>query len=250
MKDTSWQQVSGWYNQSVGDQGHYYHQHVVIPGALKLLNLDGEDSLLDLGSGQGVLARAIPKVKKYLGLDLSADLVAEAQKHNNRGGFDFKVQDITSQFDLQQSFTHAAIILALQNVANYQQVFQNATKHLQPGGKFLIVINHPHFRIPKQSDWGIDESNNQQYRKVYRYLSPIEVPITMNPGETGVKPKMTWSYHNSLADYSAALSKSGFGILKIEEWVSDKQSEGAAAKMENKARAEIPLFMAILAVKM
>jgi len=36
-------------------------------------------------------------------------------------------------------------------------------------------------------------------------------------------------------------------IEKIEEWASDKDSVGKAAKMENRARAEIPLFMAIQA---
>jgi hypothetical protein len=38
-------------------------------------------------------------------------------------------------------------------------------------------------------------------------------------------------------------------IEKIEEWVSDKKSEGGKAAMEDKARAEFPLFMAIAAKK-
>jgi hypothetical protein len=35
----------------------------------------------------------------------------------------------------------------------------------------------------------------------------------------------------------------------MEEWTSDKVSVGKAAKGENRARAEFPLFMAIRAVK-
>jgi hypothetical protein len=38
-------------------------------------------------------------------------------------------------------------------------------------------------------------------------------------------------------------------IEKIEEWVSDKKSTGPMAKMEDRARDEIPMFMAILATK-
>jgi hypothetical protein len=45
------------------------------------------------------------------------------------------------------------------------------------------------------------------------------------------------------------LNKAGFMIAKIEEWTSDKESEGKTAKQENRARAEFPLFMAIQAQK-
>jgi hypothetical protein len=45
------------------------------------------------------------------------------------------------------------------------------------------------------------------------------------------------------------LRNAGFVITRIEEWTSDKESEGKAAKQENRARAEFPLFMAIQALK-
>jgi hypothetical protein len=45
------------------------------------------------------------------------------------------------------------------------------------------------------------------------------------------------------------LKDAGFVIDTIEEWTSDKESEGRAGKMENRSRAEIPLFMAIKAIK-
>ena len=41
----------------------------------------------------------------------------------------------------------------------------------------------------------------------------------------------------------------GFAVLEIEEWVSDKKSTGAKGKMENRARAEIPLFMTLICQK-
>jgi hypothetical protein len=45
------------------------------------------------------------------------------------------------------------------------------------------------------------------------------------------------------------LFENGFAIEKIEEWTSEKQSEGKMARAENRARDEFPMFMAILAVK-
>lgn len=248
-KDTSWQGVSKWYNKSVGNKGHHYHQNVVLPGILPLLGLKAHDSLLDLGCGQGVLARAIPQISRYVGVDLASDLISAAKQQTVVPNYEFKVQDITKSFNLAEKFSHATIILALQNVQNYKQVFINAANHLQSGGQFLIVMNHPHFRIPRQTDWGVDEQSKQQFRKVFRYMSPLEIPITMNPGSKNEKQKLTWSYHHSLADYSLALKEAGFMISEIQEWTSDKQSEGKAAKMENRARDEIPLFMALLCTK-
>jgi hypothetical protein len=45
------------------------------------------------------------------------------------------------------------------------------------------------------------------------------------------------------------LFNNGFLIEKMEEWISDKKSEGGRAKIEDKARAEFPLFLAIKAIK-
>ena len=57
------------------------------------------------------------------------------------------------------------------------------------------------------------------------------------------------SYHNSLSAYSKMLKDAGFIIDLIEEWASDRESEGSAARMENRSRSEIPLFLAVKAVK-
>ena len=135
----------------------------------------------------------------------------------------------------------------MQNIEVARNVIQNAANYLKKGGQLVIVLNHPCFRIPRQSGWRIDEKSKQQQRFVNRYLSALKIPIDMNPGQQAKDQKVTWSFHHSLQDYSQMLEEAGFLIKKIEEWASDKESVGKAAKMENRARAEIPLFMAILA---
>lgn len=41
-ENTTWEPVAGWYKGLVGDKGHYYHQHVIIPESLKILSLNKE----------------------------------------------------------------------------------------------------------------------------------------------------------------------------------------------------------------
>ncbi len=246
---TSWQGVAPWYKALVGKEGQYYHQKVVIPNALRLLGLTPGSSLLDLACGQGILERSIFSELEYTGLDLSKDLIKEAERQKKSPKHHFKTVDVTRELPLvKDNFTHACIILALQNIEEPAEVIRQAAKHLILGGKLLVVLNHPCFRIPRQSSWEIDPKNKLEYRRINRYLSPLKVPIQASPSRSRRSP-ITWSFHHSLSDYSQMLQEAGFCIVKLEEWVSDKTSIGKAAKMENRSRREFPLFLAILAEK-
>lgn len=246
--DTSWQKVSGWYKNLVKEKGHYFHEHLVIPKSLSLLSLDSASSILDLGCGEGVLARNIPKNIYYQGVDIAASLIAYAKKNDHNPLHKYAVGNVTRPLPIaKKDFTHAVFILALQNISEPFLALKNAASYLKKGGKLLIVLNHPYFRIPRQTSWGIDEKNKTQYRRIDRYLTPLKIPINMHPGEK--ESPVTWSFHFPLSDYSKFLYDSGLVIEKIEEWTSDKISVGKAAKMENRSREEFPLFLAILAEK-
>lgn len=246
---TSWQNVSSWYQKHVGIEGNYFHQHIIIPSTLKLLKLNHNSSLLDLGCGQGILARKIPVNINYTGIDISPDLITFAAKSDRNDKHKYLVGDIVSELPLNNSyFTHATVILALQNIEYPQAVIKNCQKHLIKNGKLVLMLNHPCFRIPRQTSWGIDSQNSLQYRKINRYMSPLKIPVTVHPGMHSNSP-ITWSFHYPLSAYSKYLYESGFVIELIEEYSSDRESEGKASRMENRARAEIPLFMGILASK-
>lgn len=250
-RQRGWQEVRGWYDKIVGDQGHYYHRQVVLPGVLKLLKLDKTKSpaLLDLACGQGILSRAIPDHVEYVGVDASESLVTAAERRSPSPKQQFAVGDVTESLPVQRKdFTHATIILALQNIDDGASALKRAAEHLVDGGRLVFVLNHPCFRIPRQSAWGVDDKAKLQYRRMNRYLSPLEIPIQMQPGK-GEKSVTTTSYHNSLATYMGWLKDAGFVVEDMEEWCSDKESTGGAAKMENRARREFPLFLAVVAVK-
>lgn len=247
---TSWEGVGDWYNDLVGEKGHYYHKSCIIPGVLKLFNFDirQENALLDLACGQGVLARNLPKEVRYTGIDISPTLIKAAKAESR--ALEFLVGDVSKPLQTnKKDYTHVAIILALQNIEHPQKVIQNCAMHLRSGGKCLIVLNHPCFRIPRQSSWGVDEKQKMQYRRIDRYCSEMKIPIQAHPGKKGSLEKETWSFHHPLASFIRWLHDSRFQISLIEEWCSDKESIGKKGKMENRSRSEIPLFMAILATK-
>lgn len=250
MQNTDWEKVGKWYNQIVGNEGHYYHRQVILPKILKLFDFQSyaSPSLLDLACGQGVLAGHIPENVSYTGIDLSSSLI-QAAKKNRKSNQSFHVGDICKSLPIEKAnFTHASIVLALQNLAHPEAALLQAATHMVTGGVLLIVLNHPCFRIPRQSSWGVDEKQKLQYRRVDRYLTHLKIPIQMHPGK-GKSSETTWTFHYSLSDYSRFLANAGFTMLLLEEWTSDKKSFGKTAKMENLARSEFPLFLTILAQK-
>jgi len=246
-KDTSWGKVSKWYGEIVGEKGHFFHQTIVIPGVLELLDIKKGDRLLDVACGQGVLARRLPGEIDYVGVDLAHGLLADAKRLDKNKKHKYIVADVTKSIPVGERFNKAAIILALQNIKEPGETLRLVSDKMDKNGKMVIVLNHPCFRIPRQSSWENDKEHKLQYRRINKYMSPMEIPINMHPGEKS--SPVTWSFHLPIESYSNILFDSGFYIEKIEEWTSEKKSVGKMARSENRAREEFPMFMAILAVK-
>ena len=248
MQNSSWNKVSNWYNKAVGDEGHYYHQHIIMPNLKRILKLKENESLLDLACGQGVLERNFDKNIEYIGIDLANNLIREAIDRKTNPNHRFLVADVSKDLPVTKTnFDNGAVILALQNIKKPFGVIRNFAKHLKKGGRLVIVLNHPIFRIPKHSSWENDLENKIQYRRIDDYMTPQEIPIVAHPGKK--ESENTWSFHYPLSTYSEMLFDNGFCIENIEEWVSDKKSTGSNAKVEDRARKEFPLFMTIIARK-
>lgn len=243
---TSWERHGKWYSKVVEESGSY-QKEVILPGVLSLLGLHRGEDILDIGCGEGFFAREFHKLgANVLGIDASPELVAIAKKKGPNELL-YKVADAADlKFLNAGAFDAAVIILALQNIERMDATLKEARRVLAPRGRLVIVLNHPVFRIPKLSAWGWDESQKLQYRRMNAYMSELKVPIEMHPGEK--TKEVTWSFHRPLSAYVKALHNAGFAVTDLEEWVSHKVSErGPRAKAEDRARREIPLFLAVKA---
>src|SRR6185369_15675180 len=134
-----------------------------------------------------------------------------------------------------ESFDGIVCNLAIQNIDPLGPVFADAARIIKPGGAFVITMNHPAYRQPRQSGWGWDEERKLQYRRIDKYLSSYAQPIVFHPGSAPTEK--TFSYHRPLSVYVNELAKFGFVIDGLEEWISNRVSDsGPKAKAENVAR--------------
>jgi ubiquinone/menaquinone biosynthesis C-methylase UbiE len=246
---TDWGGVAEWYDRLVGDAGSEYHQHVVVPGTLRLLAPRPGEAIIDVASGQGVLSRALhERGAQVTGVDAAPDLI-RAARERGPANINYHVGDARdlSTFPADR-FDAAACVLAIQNIHPIQPVFTGVARLLKPMGRFVLVMMHPAFRGPKETSWGWDEEQKVQFRRVDRYLIPRKTPITTHPGK---RPDVyTWTFHKPLEQYVRSLRNAGMLIDALEEPPSHKTStSGPRAAAENDARNEIPMFLAIRAVK-
>jgi ubiquinone/menaquinone biosynthesis C-methylase UbiE len=251
--DTSWGGVADWYNKHLESGDDTYHSKIIFPNLLRILGDISGKKVLDMACGQGIFSEKLRDGGALVtGVDLGKQLIKIAEekslsiKQKGTHKVTYHVASTDDMFMIKDtSFDIVVCILALQNIENLQKTIGEASRVLAPQGKLLFVLNHPSFRNPRKTFWGYNEEDDTQYRRVDEYMSESHIKIDMTPGRAQDK-KFTVSFHRPLQVYVKALSKAGFSVTRLEEWVSHKESErGPKKHAEDKSRKEIPMFMCI-----
>lgn len=247
--DSSWGKVASWYDALLEKDSDTYQTQVILPNVMRVLAIQGRERVIDIACGQGFFTRACHEAGAIaVGADISPELIALARTQSPKEIAFHAAPAHELNFAKDGSFDTALIVLAIQNIEKMDATFAEAHRVLAPGGRMILVLNHPAFRVLKHSSWGYDAESQTQYRRVDRYLSAEKVLVDMHPGKK--ESTQTVSYHRSLQDISKALRKNGFSITSLEEWISHRSSEkGPRQDAENTARKEIPLFMMLEVTK-
>ncbi|MEK7585820.1 MAG: methyltransferase domain-containing protein [Patescibacteria group bacterium] len=245
-EDTSWNKVATWYDELLTTDSDSYQSKVIAPNLLRILDIKKGEVVYDLACGQGYFSNLfLENGANVIASDISKRLIEKAIKNSPKGIKFYATPANKAPFLKDNSVDTVAVVLALQNIENISEVLVECNRILKKTGRIVIVLNHPAFRVPQGSDWYFKDG--VQYRIIGKYLSESKVAIDMTPGEKDPKKKIkTISFHRSLQYYMKLLSKNGFAITRLEEWISHKQSQmGPRQRAEDIARKEIPMFMCV-----
>jgi ubiquinone/menaquinone biosynthesis C-methylase UbiE len=250
-QDRGWDAVAAWYDKLVGESGSDYHKQVILPAAMRLLDVRPGESVIDFCCGQGVLAPLLLEagVASYHGIDASPRLIAAARdRHGRNPGVSLTVADACAPGPWADASHDAAVcLMAVHDVPDIAALFRNLRASIKPGGRTVLVFMHPCFRIPKRAHWGFDNDQKIQFRRLDAYGSAEAIPVTTHPGRE--QSATTVFHHRPLSRIINSLGQAGLAIHACEELYSHRRSQGSGpfSKAEHKAAAEFPLFIALRA---
>ncbi|WP_433017653.1 class I SAM-dependent methyltransferase [Kribbella sp. CA-294648] len=140
--------------------------------------------VLELGCGTG--HKLIPIASDghpCVGMDLSSDMLVEAQRKANERGVAVEwMQGDMRAFDLGRTFDFVFItansLLHLQEADDLVRCFQSVRRHLAPGARFVFDVFNPSVRLLAEAD-GV-----RRTRESLSFLDPDRGNVTVDVAET------------------------------------------------------------------
>jgi len=208
VPDEIWEAKAEWWRDTfaAGDDPEYVEQ--ILPLARE--HLAGARRVLDVGTGEGQIARAAAEVgvEDVTGVDGSVAMLAEAVARG--GGPRYLRADVRALPFADGSFDAVSLCLVLEHVADLAQAVDEIARVVRTGGRFLFFLNHPLMQTPN-SGWIDDHILEEQYWRIGPYL--VE-DTTMEEVEPGVVIPFV---HRPLSTYVNLLAARGLFVTRMME---------------------------------
>jgi SAM-dependent methyltransferase len=208
VTDDLWEQNSKWWQDvfTAGADPEYEEQ--ILPLAAE--HLAGADSVLDVGAGEGQVARLASKLgaTTVIGIDPTTAQLTVARE---RAGGPQYAQATAEGLPIRDATIDAVLaVLVFEHIAGYQEALGEVARVLRPGGRFLFFLNHPLLQVPG-SGWIDDHILDEQYWRIGPYL--IE-DTTMEEVAPGVVLPFV---HRPLSRYVNVMAENGLLVERMEE---------------------------------
>lgn len=239
MNNGLWDEHADWWIEGFTNGVDPEYEEQIIPLAIE--ELSGRKVVLDVGCGDGQIARALASQgAQVLGID-------PTQKHidiaNARGGGPlYQLGDATHLPVPDESQDAVVACLVFEHIDEVDAAIAEVSRVLKPGGQFSFFLNHPLLQTPG-SGW-IDDyilDPPEQYWRIGAYLVETE---TIEEVEKDVFIRFI---HRPLSRYVNALLAAG---LSIERMLEPSPPQGFLDRAPEYALAHtIPRLLYLRAIK-
>jgi SAM-dependent methyltransferase len=204
--------ASEWHKHS-GPDGDVNRRHQSDPVLRELLGeVDGLD-VLDAGCGPGYLSvQMARRGARVLGVDWSEPAIAIARTKVEKGlALEFRVDDCMTLATVNdRSVDAVASNYVLMDLPGLDDASAAMARVLRPGGRAVVVVNHPCFCPPDGHDHLEDGSVTHHWR--HSYFEEWEFTESW-----GIFSTTFQGYHRPLSRYWTAFREAGFAVTDFRE---------------------------------
>lgn len=250
----NWDELSDWYDNKQGESGDLWHRVLIDPVLLKLIGDCKGKEILDLGCGNGYLARRFAREgARVTVIDSSLKMIKNAQARDPKDSLkinyihtDANRLDMISDASLDLVFAN----MSLMDIEDAEGAIREVSRVLKGRkGRFVASISHPCFDNGPYSGWVMEKAAFEP-RKIYRKIRAYRKPFSMNvPWKLeNNERKFTQSFHRPLNWYARILSSNGLTITALEE--PEPTEEFLENEEDSAGFIEVPLHLVFEAIKL
>jgi SAM-dependent methyltransferase len=232
--DDLWEAHADWWQDGFTEGADPEYVEQILPLAAQ--HLDGAQRVLDVGTGEGQIARLAVAggATTVVGVDPTWAQVAEAARRG--GGAAYTRAGAAALPVATGSIDAVVACLVFEHIRDVDDAIAEVARVLAPGGRFLFFLNHPLLQTPG-SGWIDDQILDppEQYWRIGPYL------IEDESIEEVEKDVFIPFIHRPLSRYVNALADAGLTLVRMEEPAPPPGFIARAAEYE--AAATIPRLL-------
>ena len=175
-----WDGHAQWWQREFTNGVDPEYTEQIIPIVLE--HLEGRDQVLDIGAGEGQIARALTQAgTAVVGLDPTMQQVLTARER--AGGPVYAVSRSDHLPVPSACFDGAVACLVFEHIDALDESFAEVARILRPGGRFVLIVNHPLLQTPNSGlivDHMIDPP--ETYWRIGAYLQETATIEEINKG--------------------------------------------------------------------
>ncbi|HTX01714.1 MAG TPA: class I SAM-dependent methyltransferase [Acidimicrobiales bacterium] len=240
-----WDSLADWWQATFTGGADPEYERQIIP--LVTGQLGGARRVLDLGCGEGQVTRALLEragVAVVAGLDPSAAQLGHAsaaEAARAGGGAPASPPQYLRGCGEAMPFADASFdgvvcCLAIEHTADPDAVLAEVARVLEPGGRFLLLVNHPMFQ-GTGSGFIDDRILGERYWRVGPYL--VE-DVTWEHVDSGIELPFA---HRPLSRYLNPLADAGVLLVHMDE--PAPHPEFLASSLDPELEAAIPRLLSL-----